>query len=552
VPVLSDDDRIIGYGHPSVIRKMFRAKVAFVCSRHPFMVKMKKGIKCKHALKKYVEYGIDPGVHHTGVSVISYDTIQTTEGRISLRDILAMYVLEHKKLITRKLEERAMYRHHRRRRQQRKGTRWSRLGKEFHVLPGIDEVREDGTRKYRKEKVILGYKERKLRNLELLTEWRNSGKISEEEYRSRARQIDKALKELDRKYYKPKSWLSPATRSRLENIGYFIHKISYGLNTNRPMVIYYEDVRFTPELAEDIFRDTNSILKPIQKDYIRWRDNYQCQLCGYDFIKNNFKRQPQIDHIYPRSKGGPNDRTNLQLLCSSCNQKKDNYLPHELYSIFPKKYHKAIDKMQNKTNHTKQYQTKSTQTRKLFARYLELAITKSRLSPTRQIDLKYPTIMFKDKIIHNSELVYVDRVPGYFTYYCRNYNNLPKEHCIDAACVSSKPIRVNIRSYQYTEIKVKGHRDKLYIRPDKYGFPKKTRPKPRTKRINGYQSGDLIKYITKNNNICKAYVSTSAQDGRIALNKNGKQVFMTTKRMLSILHKADGYLCNPVNFGDHL
>lgn len=52
---------------------------------------------------------------------------------------------------------------------------------------------------------------------------------------------------------------------------------------------------------------------------LRWmiweRDNFTCQLCGS-------RRFLAIDHIYPRSKGGPTVAENLQTLCKSCNSAK--------------------------------------------------------------------------------------------------------------------------------------------------------------------------------------------------------------------------------------
>lgn len=55
------------------------------------------------------------------------------------------------------------------------------------------------------------------------------------------------------------------------------------------------------------------------------RDNYTCQICG--------KRMPdlvglQIDHIVPVSKGGRTVPSNLQVLCSVCNQRKSNKLDY--------------------------------------------------------------------------------------------------------------------------------------------------------------------------------------------------------------------------------
>lgn len=47
---------------------------------------------------------------------------------------------------------------------------------------------------------------------------------------------------------------------------------------------------------------------------------FECQHCG----ANLFQVEPHIDHIVPLSKGGSNDESNLQALCSDCNLAKGN------------------------------------------------------------------------------------------------------------------------------------------------------------------------------------------------------------------------------------
>ena len=58
--------------------------------------------------------------------------------------------------------------------------------------------------------------------------------------------------------------------------------------------------------------------KPIPPD-IRWqvweRDNFTCQDCGS-------RKKLEVDHIYPESKGGVLELSNLQTLCKSCNSSK--------------------------------------------------------------------------------------------------------------------------------------------------------------------------------------------------------------------------------------
>lgn len=51
------------------------------------------------------------------------------------------------------------------------------------------------------------------------------------------------------------------------------------------------------------------------------RDNFTCQICGSSW-RNGDNVKLEIDHKYPRSKGGVNSENNLQVLCFSCNRQK--------------------------------------------------------------------------------------------------------------------------------------------------------------------------------------------------------------------------------------
>jgi len=53
--------------------------------------------------------------------------------------------------------------------------------------------------------------------------------------------------------------------------------------------------------------------------------------CGY--CAKPLKRRFHVDHIIPLSRGGPNIRTNLQLLCPSCNSRKGKKLPLEFAKV---------------------------------------------------------------------------------------------------------------------------------------------------------------------------------------------------------------------------
>ncbi len=57
------------------------------------------------------------------------------------------------------------------------------------------------------------------------------------------------------------------------------------------------------------------------RQYVFKRDNYQCQSCGQTHQETNL----QVDHIISLAKGGSNDISNLQTLCSHCNQRKKHH-----------------------------------------------------------------------------------------------------------------------------------------------------------------------------------------------------------------------------------
>lgn len=56
-----------------------------------------------------------------------------------------------------------------------------------------------------------------------------------------------------------------------------------------------------------------------------WRDNYTCQYCKKKFCKNDLT----IDHVTPKSAGGPKTWENIVAACRKCNQKKGSKLPKD-------------------------------------------------------------------------------------------------------------------------------------------------------------------------------------------------------------------------------
>ncbi|MFB2974680.1 HNH endonuclease [Microseira sp. BLCC-F43] len=62
-------------------------------------------------------------------------------------------------------------------------------------------------------------------------------------------------------------------------------------------------------------------IPPEVRKYVFNRDNYQCKSCG----KTQQETELTVDHIIALARGGSNDISNLQTLCSRCNQQKKHH-----------------------------------------------------------------------------------------------------------------------------------------------------------------------------------------------------------------------------------
>lgn len=64
---------------------------------------------------------------------------------------------------------------------------------------------------------------------------------------------------------------------------------------------------------------------PFSKENIYVRDNYTCQYCGEKFSYSELT----LDHVYPKSRLGPDIWENIVTCCKECNQYKADKTPKE-------------------------------------------------------------------------------------------------------------------------------------------------------------------------------------------------------------------------------
>lgn len=146
------------------------------------------------------------------------------------------------------------------------------------------------------------------------------------------------------------------------------------------------------------------------REYVLWRDNHQCQYCkgkSKDSVLN-------VHHLESRKTGG-NSPDNLITLCETCH----------------KKYHSGEIQLKQKRGQTFR-------------------------------DTAFMGIMrwsFYEKL---KELyLNVSMTYGYITKNTRIINNLPKEHYIDARCISGNPLAKPL-GYYYYQKKVRCHNRQIH------------------------------------------------------------------------------------------
>ncbi len=76
-------------------------------------------------------------------------------------------------------------------------------------------------------------------------------------------------------------------------------------------------IRLTMRAPERIWK-----LPPVSRREVLRRDRHTCQYCGS-------QSKLTLDHVIPRSKGGPHTWDNVVTACESCNSRKGDRLPEQ-------------------------------------------------------------------------------------------------------------------------------------------------------------------------------------------------------------------------------
>ena len=238
------------------------------------------------------------------------------------------------------------------------------------------------------------------------------------------------------------------------------------------------------------------------RNYLLEKHKRKCFYCGKTV--SDF----EVEHMFPKSKGGSNRIDNLTLSCHDCNEKKGTLTAEEfIRQTLPAK--KAATKLKQLPNE-----------KRLFKYMAHMNATRWALYDA--INEKYP----------NVQMTY-----GYITKYNRIQAGLPKAHHIDAKCITGFAT-VPSMSQTVVKMKMRRHNRQLHRATFSKGHVRKAASLPTT--VFGFQLYDLVLF---NNH--RYYIKGRRSSGAFALvSVEGLKNEERRYRKLTLLAHTNAYLTN--------
>lgn len=223
------------------------------------------------------------------------------------------------------------------------------------------------------------------------------------------------------------------------------------------------------------------------REYVLFRDGHKCRCCKGK-SKDNIL---QVHHLESRKVGG-NAPNNLVTLCKTCHEK----------------YHKGLIELPEDINRGNKYNDATFMGIMRWTFYNKLR-----------------------KIYPNVKLTY-----GYITKHTRIENDLPKEHYIDARCISNNPLAKPL-GYVFYQKKVRCHNRQIHKCSIGKGGYRKLNQAP--KYVKGFQLFDKVMYQGEE---CFIFGRRSSGSFDIRLLNGTKVSAGVSYKKLKLLEKRHSYL----------
>lgn len=303
---------------------------------------------------------------------------------------------------------------------------------------------------------------------------------------------------------KPRGWLPPSLRHRVDTTISWVKRLCHWLPVTE---LAMERVKFDmqklhrPEIS-GIHYQQGTLYGFEVREYLLEKWQRRCAYCDTDKVTRF-----EIDHFYPRSKGGSDAVSNLVLACHICNQKKHNLFPQIFLSNDPDRLARIQKQLKTPLHDAAAVNTTRNA---LFNELLKTGLP-------------------------------VETSTGSQTKYNRVRLSIPKTHALDAACVGDVETVYNW-SRQHLAVKCTGRGSYARTKPNAYGFPRLRFS--RSKYAYGFQTGDLVRVTKKAWPVSKIGRIVVRQNGGFMLD-DGDRAYSATWRQCSRLQHADGYHYQP-------
>ncbi len=304
---------------------------------------------------------------------------------------------------------------------------------------------------------------------------------------------------------RPKGWLPPSLRSRIQNVLTWVVRLSRFCPIG---AISFELVRFDMQLLqnpsiEGIHYQRGTLWGTEVRQYLLAKWEHRCAYCSATGLPL------EIDHVVPRSHGGSDRVANLVIVCRACNLAKGDKLLEDFLAARPE--------------------------------------VLARVQAQRKAPLKDAALVNSTRwAIH--ERLQVLGLPmeigsGGLTKWNRQCRALPKRHWIDAACCGpSTPPVLHLQTVRPWLIEAKGRQSRQMVNMDERGFPR-SNPKGASS-VRGFRTGDLIKAVVPSHLKAKG-----VHIGRVLVRARGIFDVQTRQgrvkdvpaRFCHRLHQNDGY-----------
>ncbi|POB10927.1 RNA-guided endonuclease IscB [Sulfobacillus sp. hq2] len=301
---------------------------------------------------------------------------------------------------------------------------------------------------------------------------------------------------------KPEGWLAPSLQHRVDTTMAWVRRL---LRWSPVTTLSQELVRFDTQALQNPEINGAEYLRGELfgyevREYLLEKWGRKCAYCDAEHVPLT------IDHIHPRSAGGSDRVSNLTLGCFPCNQRKSNRDVAEFLAHDPQRL--------------------------------------ARIGAQRKAPLKDAAAVNSTRWALWRQLVAtgldVEVGTGGRTKYNRHRLQVPKAHCLDAACVGHVDV---LESWQQPVLAIKatGRGSYQRTRLNRYGFPRGYLT--RSKSAFGFQTGDLVKAVVTKGKKVGTYMGRVAIRARGSFNIQGGNGLIQGihHRFCALLQRADGY-----------